>query len=68
VRNPADANDSSRVRDELSPVLHRGIGVGRCDELIVLGIYATASDGTKIPLSIVYKKPLVHDSKRPMLL
>ena len=31
-------------------------------------IYATASDGTKIPISIVYKKPLVRDGKRPMLL
>jgi oligopeptidase B len=31
-------------------------------------IYATASDGTKIPVSIVYKKPLVRDGKRPMLL
>ena len=31
-------------------------------------IYATASDGTKIPLSIVYQKPLVRDGKRPMLL
>jgi len=31
-------------------------------------IYATASDGTKIPLSIVYRKPLVRDGKRPMLL
>jgi oligopeptidase B len=31
-------------------------------------IFATASDGTKIPLSIVYKKPLVRDGKRPMLL
>jgi oligopeptidase B len=31
-------------------------------------IYATATDGTKIPLSIVYKKPLVRDGRRPMLL
>jgi oligopeptidase B len=31
-------------------------------------IYATASDGTKIPLSIVYKKPLERNGKRPMLL
>jgi oligopeptidase B len=31
-------------------------------------IYATAADGTKIPLSIVYKKPLVRDGKRPILL
>ena len=31
-------------------------------------IYATASDGTKIPLSIVYQKPLVRDGRRPMLL
>jgi oligopeptidase B len=31
-------------------------------------IYATASDGTKVPISIVYKKPLVRDGKRPMLL
>ncbi|HXA15848.1 MAG TPA: S9 family peptidase [Thermoanaerobaculia bacterium] len=31
-------------------------------------IYATATDGTKIPISIVYKKPLVRDGKRPMLL
>jgi oligopeptidase B len=31
-------------------------------------IYATAADGTKVPLSIVYKKPLVRDGKRPLLL
>ncbi|HQR35936.1 MAG TPA: S9 family peptidase, partial [Blastocatellia bacterium] len=31
-------------------------------------IYATASDGTKIPLSIVYKKDLKLDGKRPLLL
>ena len=31
-------------------------------------IYATASDGTKIPLSLVYRKPLVRDGKRPLLL
>ncbi len=31
-------------------------------------IYATAADGTKIPVSLVYKKPLVRDGKRPMLL
>jgi oligopeptidase B len=31
-------------------------------------IYATSADGTKVPLSIVYKKPLVRDGKRPLLL
>ncbi len=31
-------------------------------------ISATAADGTKIPVSLVYKKPLVRDGKRPMLL
>jgi oligopeptidase B len=31
-------------------------------------ISATAQDGTKIPLSIVYRKPLLRDGKRPMLL
>ncbi len=31
-------------------------------------IYATASDGTKIPLSVVYKKDLKLDGKRPLLL
>jgi len=31
-------------------------------------VHATATDGTKIPISIVYKKPLVRDGKRPMLL
>jgi oligopeptidase B len=31
-------------------------------------IYATAADGTKIPVSLVYKKPLVRDGKRPLLL
>src|SRR5258707_2200595 len=31
-------------------------------------IYATAADGTKIPVSLVYKKPLARDGKRPMLL
>lgn len=31
-------------------------------------IYATAPDGVKVPLSLVYKKPLVRDGKRPMLL
>jgi oligopeptidase B len=31
-------------------------------------IYATAPDGTKIPISIVYKKDLKRDGMRPMLL
>ncbi len=31
-------------------------------------IYATASDGTRVPISLVYKKGLEHDGKRPMLL
>ena len=31
-------------------------------------IYTTAADGTKVPVSLVYKKPLVRDGKRPMLL
>jgi oligopeptidase B len=30
--------------------------------------HATASDGTKIPISIVYKKELIRDGMRPMLL
>ena len=31
-------------------------------------LYATASDGTKIPISIVYKKELARDGLRPLLL
>jgi len=31
-------------------------------------IYAIAADGAKVPLSLVYRKPLVRDGKRPMLL
>jgi len=31
-------------------------------------IYATATDGTKIPISLVYKKDLKRDGTRPMLL
>ena len=31
-------------------------------------IYVTATDGTKVPVSVVYKKPLVRDGKRPLLL
>lgn len=31
-------------------------------------IYATASDGTRIPISLVYKKDLKRDGKRPVLL
>ncbi len=31
-------------------------------------VYATASDGTKIPISLVYKKDLKLDGRRPMLL
>ena len=31
-------------------------------------VYATATDGTKIPVSIVYKKGLVKDGKAPLLL
>ncbi len=31
-------------------------------------VYATASDGTKVPLSVVYKKDLKLDGKRPLLL
>lgn len=31
-------------------------------------VYATAADGTKIPVSLVYKKDLKRDGTRPMLL
>jgi oligopeptidase B len=31
-------------------------------------IYATASDGTRVPISLVYKKGLARDGRRPMLL
>lgn len=31
-------------------------------------VYATASDGTKVPISLVYKKDLKLDGSRPMLL
>ena len=31
-------------------------------------VYATASDGTRIPVSLVYKKDLERDGSRPMLL
>lgn len=31
-------------------------------------LYATAKDGTKIPISLVYKKGLVKDGKAPLLL
>jgi oligopeptidase B len=31
-------------------------------------VYATAKDGTRIPISLVYRKELVRDGKRPMLL
>jgi len=31
-------------------------------------LYATARDGTKVPVSLVYKKPFVRDGKRPLLL
>ncbi len=31
-------------------------------------LYATASDGTKVPISIVYKKELKRDGSRPLLL
>lgn len=30
--------------------------------------YATARDGTKVPVSMVYKKPFVRDGNRPLLL
>ncbi len=31
-------------------------------------LYATARDGTRVPVSLVYRKPLRRDGKRPMLL
>ncbi|MGB8510734.1 MAG: S9 family peptidase [Pyrinomonadaceae bacterium] len=31
-------------------------------------VYATASDGTRIPISLVYKKELKRDGQRPLLL
>src|SRR5205814_10573761 len=31
-------------------------------------VYASATDGTKIPISLVYKKDLKLDGQRPMLL
>jgi oligopeptidase B len=30
--------------------------------------WATASDGTRVPVSLVYRKPVVRDGSRPMLL
>jgi oligopeptidase B len=30
--------------------------------------WATARDGTKVPISLVYRKPLVRDGKRPLFL
>jgi oligopeptidase B len=31
-------------------------------------LYATASDGTKVPISIVYRKELARDGRRPLVL
>jgi oligopeptidase B len=31
-------------------------------------LYATASDGTKVPISVVYKKELARDGRRPLML
>jgi oligopeptidase B len=31
-------------------------------------VFATAPDGTRIPISLVFKKPLVEDGQRPILL
>ena len=31
-------------------------------------VYATARDGVQVPISLVYKKPLVRDGHRPLLL
>lgn len=31
-------------------------------------IFATASDGVKVPISLVYRKPLARDGQRPLLL
>jgi oligopeptidase B len=38
------------------------------DEYQTERVYATATDGTKIPISIVYKKGLVKNGKAPLLL
>ena len=37
-------------------------------EYITERLYATATDGTKIPISIVYKKGFKKDGKCPLLL
>ena len=38
------------------------------DDYFTERLYATASDGTKVPISIVYKKGLKRDGKAPLLL
>jgi oligopeptidase B len=38
------------------------------DEYFTERLYATASDGTLVPISIVYKKGIVKDGKSPLLL
>ncbi len=37
-------------------------------QYVVERVYATARDGTKVPVSLVYRKGLARDGKRPLLL
>ena len=38
------------------------------EQYAVERLYATARDGTRVPISLVYKKPFKRDGKRPLLL
>ncbi|MEO0066172.1 MAG: hypothetical protein RI983_1498 [Bacteroidota bacterium] len=44
------------------------LGGYKIDDYVTERIYAPASDGTKIPISLVYKKGLKKDGKSPLLL
>lgn len=44
------------------------IGGYHAEDYTTERLYATAKDGTKVPISIVYKKGLVKDGKAPLLL
>ena len=44
------------------------VGGYNLDDYVTERLYATATDGTKVPISIVYKKGFVKNGKAPLLL
>lgn len=69
LTTPSSTYDYNMVTKEKTLLKQREVlGGYNSDEYQAERIYATAKDGTKVPISLVYKKGTTRDGKAPLLL